>query len=120
MADKPAWQKSRRGRLNRATTEVRLALFSKKFDAMDKWLEAFSQLEDLYKMAETDDVRFLLLKERMSALEKLFTFLYPKVKETEVDEMPILEGETVKTELIPEKETTENLIKMVEEYDRSK
>lgn len=96
---KPTWARSRRGRPNRNSRVVAHGLEKLHFDGVTEWVRAFAQLEELYQVAPNEE-KLPLLEAKFSRLEKLFKFVYPTLKETDVEaqEAILLEKEKIEIE----------------------
>ncbi len=102
--DKPIKRyNSRKGRLNRNSTTVRLALYNMDFDAVKEWVLAYRQLEDPDK--------------KMARLETLMKFMFPQIKETDQASQEVIEMEQELSEiphLNPSNMPTEYLLESVD------
>ncbi len=112
----PVFRKSRRGRPNKSSMTVRLALHSMDFDGVTQWVKAYKQLEDLLVHAEDGPQKLAVLKTKFERLEKLFEFIHPKLKDTD-----ILTQESIEMEQEPigavtaSEQDTQDLLDMLNE-----
>lgn len=106
------WSRSRKGSLNKSSMTVKLALNTEKFESVSEWVKAFRQLEKLLEEA-TPQEKLAIISLKFERLEKLFSHLYPKIKETEQETQILLEVQETATGTAIEDQPTEVLIEAV-------
>lgn len=89
---------SRKGSLNRSSTTVRLAFHRMKYDAVVEWVKAIKQLEEQLDsvpndLIERQSLRFSIIKEKLTRLEKAMEFIYPKIQGTDLVLTDLIEME---------------------------
>ncbi len=95
---KPVWSRSRKGKPNRNSMTVKLALKNMNFDAVQEWVLAFRELDDP--------------NQKLERLEKLMKFVFPTIKETDTQSQEVIE-----MELEQAQNSTLELLKEPEEMD---
>ncbi len=93
MSNVPTTYGRRRGKMNKSSMTVRLALSSMKFDAIEEWVKAYRELEHL----STDDIatRLEISKVKLQAMMKLFEHMFPKIKEIDKETADMVEMEQI-------------------------
>lgn len=93
MSNTPTTYTRRKGRQNKSSHTVRLALSSMKFDAVKEWIKAYQELNTL--SAEDAYTQLEIIKTKFKSLEKLFEHMYPKLKEIDQDTADQIDMEAI-------------------------
>lgn len=99
---------------NGKSMHARLALINLKFNGIEKWVETFKQLEELYETTAPEG-RLPILKEKLSGLAQLFKHVYPTLKDVDIANLGLQEAlESGASDVLPAHRSTESLLQDLE------
>lgn len=105
MSEKPVkYKPNRLGTVNRKSLTVRLGLMKENFDAIEEWVRAYRELDDPTM--------------KIQALNEVFKYIYPKLKETEISSQDILDMEAEDVSLLKPADLDDD--KLLKELEKQK